>query len=141
MTLAFLSRPQNSAKPQPAFSPLTLAMALIIIGAGSLWLYHWARDLHRFIQGISGYTALFIAQFAIYLLACYVATRKQAPTTRMTKYLLAGIVFIFAAAFRFDLVAERPYLSTDVYRYVWDGRVQARGINPYRFSPSAPELA
>ena len=27
--------------------------------------------------------------------------------------------------------AEEPLLSTDIYRYVWDGRVQAAGINPY----------
>jgi hypothetical protein len=33
-----------------------------------------------------------------------------------------------------------PYLSTDVYRYIWDGRVQASGINPYRYLPSDPAL-
>ena len=30
---------------------------------------------------------------------------------------------------------------TDIYRYIWDGRVQAAGINPYRYVPSAPEVA
>jgi hypothetical protein len=34
-----------------------------------------------------------------------------------------------------------PTLSTDVFRYIWDGRVQAAGINPYRYVPAAPELA
>ncbi len=33
-----------------------------------------------------------------------------------------------------------PLLSTDVYRYVWDGRVQAAGINPYRYVPADPAL-
>src|SRR6202043_1141157 len=33
-----------------------------------------------------------------------------------------------------------PYLSTDVYRYVWDGRVIAAGINPYRYVPADPQL-
>jgi hypothetical protein len=28
-----------------------------------------------------------------------------------------------------------------MYRYVWDGRVQAHGLSPYRFPPRAPELA
>jgi hypothetical protein len=140
MTLAFLPRLQNSAKLQYSLSPLIIGIALVGLGVGSLWLYHWARDLHRFIQGISGYTALFIAQFAIYLLASYLATRKQRPAPRQVNLILASIVFIFAAAFRLDLVRERPYLSTDVYRYVWDGRVQARGLNPYTYAPSAPEL-
>jgi hypothetical protein len=38
-------------------------------------------------------------------------------------------------------LAAPPLLSTDVYRYVWDGRVQFAGINPYRYLPIAPELA
>src|SRR5262249_40132369 len=33
------------------------------------------------------------------------------------------------------------FLSSDVYRYVWDGYVQASGINPYRYAPGDPELA
>lgn len=31
-------------------------------------------------------------------------------------------------------------VSTDIYRYVWDGRVQGAGINPYRHVPEAPAL-
>jgi hypothetical protein len=29
----------------------------------------------------------------------------------------------------------------DLYRYVWDGRVQAAGLNPYSYAPADPELA
>jgi alpha-1,6-mannosyltransferase len=42
---------------------------------------------------------------------------------------------------RLGLLFVEPYLSTDIYRYVWDGRVQAAGINPYRYMPSAPEVS
>jgi alpha-1,6-mannosyltransferase len=42
---------------------------------------------------------------------------------------------------RLALLFVEPYLSTDIYRYVWDGRVQAAGINPYSYVPSAPEVA
>jgi succinate dehydrogenase hydrophobic anchor subunit len=31
-------------------------------------------------------------------------------------------------------------LSSDLYRYLWDGRVQWAGINPYRYAPAADEL-
>lgn len=124
-----------------SLSPTLTLVALLVCGTGSLLLYHWARDLHRFIQGISGYTALFIGQFAIYLLASYFVLRRPLPASRRMKWGLVIIIFLFAAAFRFDLVAQRPYLSTDVYRYIWDGRVQAAGINPYRYKPAAPELA
>src|SRR5262245_42611126 len=51
------------------------------------------------------------------------------------------VILVAAVARRLALVCVEPYLSTDIYRYVWDGRVQAAGINPYRYVPSAPELA
>ena len=34
-----------------------------------------------------------------------------------------------------------PILSTDIFRYVWDGIVQGAGINPYRYVPADPALA
>jgi hypothetical protein len=34
-----------------------------------------------------------------------------------------------------------PSLSDDAYRYVWDGMVQADGVNPYLYRPSVPALA
>jgi hypothetical protein len=34
-----------------------------------------------------------------------------------------------------------PRSSDDLYRYIWDGHVQAAGIDPYRYAPAAPELA
>ena len=39
------------------------------------------------------------------------------------------------------MVFTQPVLSDDMYRYVWDGRVQAQGINPYALPPGAPELS
>jgi hypothetical protein len=36
--------------------------------------------------------------------------------------------------------ARAPVISTDSYRYLWDGRVTNEGINPYLYPPSAPEL-
>jgi Glycosyl transferase family 2 len=53
------------------------------------------------------------------------------------------LVLVFAIGFRaaaFDPSATPP-LSTDVHRYAWDARVQASGINPYRYAPAAPALA
>jgi hypothetical protein len=38
------------------------------------------------------------------------------------------------------LIFSRPTLTDDMYRYVWDGRVQAQGISPYRYPPNAAQL-
>lgn len=51
-----------------------------------------------------------------------------------------AVILIGALAMRLVLLLGEPYLSTDIYRYIWDGRVQAAGINPYRYVPAAPEL-
>jgi alpha-1,6-mannosyltransferase len=42
---------------------------------------------------------------------------------------------------RLGIVLAPPYLSDDLYRYVWDGRVEAAGINPYRYVPADKHLA
>jgi hypothetical protein len=54
-----------------------------------------------------------------------------------------GLILIFGVAIllRLILLPTLPLTSSDVFRYVWDGRVQAAGINPYRYIPVAEELA
>ncbi len=51
------------------------------------------------------------------------------------------VILVAAAAMRLALAVHAPVLSSDVYRYVWDGRVQAHDVNPYRYAPDAVALA
>lgn len=37
-------------------------------------------------------------------------------------------------------LSAEPSTSDDSYRYLWDGKVQLSGIDPYRYAPNAPEL-
>jgi hypothetical protein len=55
----------------------------------------------------------------------------------------AGLILILTLAIvmRLAVLGADPLLSTDIYRYVWDGRVQAAGINPYIHVPADPVLA
>jgi alpha-1,6-mannosyltransferase len=84
--------------------------------------------------GDTAYMALTIPAGIIAMVATRVAER--APLVR-TLWLIVGV----AIALRLVLLLLDPLLSTDIYRYVWDGRVQAAGINPYRYIPGAQELA
>jgi len=52
-----------------------------------------------------------------------------------------SIVFGIGVLLRLGLIWEEPRISDDVHRYIWDGRVQAAGINPYRYIPADPHLA
>ncbi len=50
--------------------------------------------------------------------------------------MILGIAVLMRAV----LLPAPPFLSSDIYRYVWDGQVQAAGINPYRYIPADPAL-
>jgi hypothetical protein len=86
----------------------------------------------------------FVALFALASVAygiAAVAVVQRPPTGRAAR---RGFWLVFwggALAFRLILLPAAPSLSTDLYRYLWDGRVAAAGISPYRHPPSAPELA
>jgi alpha-1,6-mannosyltransferase len=114
---------------------------VLAIGLALAWFYNWGGYLHRFSQGISAYIALFILQFALYLAACYFVFRKQRKPSRSVALVTAGIIVLLAGIFRGELAGKPPYLSTDAYRYVWDGQVQAHHINPYRYKPTAEQIA
>lgn len=55
----------------------------------------------------------------------------------------AALLVIFAVGVILRVIAfhDDPLLSTDIFRYVWDGRVAHAGINPYRYIPADPALA
>ena len=46
-----------------------------------------------------------------------------------------------AIAMRLPPLLAPPFLSSDLNRYIWDGRVQQAGINPYVYVPADPALA
>jgi hypothetical protein len=88
----------------------------------------------RFQRGhdLPGLAAAVAAQGVVYFVtAFWVASRRPAPLP---------LILLFAALLRLPPLLSPPVLSDDVHRYVWDGRVQAAGINPYRHVPAAPEL-
>ena len=51
------------------------------------------------------------------------------------------IILAVAIACRFVVLFPDPFLSSDVYRYAWDGAVQHAHISPYRYVPGNPALS
>ena len=60
-------------------------------------------------------------------------------TGRMTPSI--ATILTIAALLRISVLPLDPYFSTDIYRYIWDGRVQATGVNPYLYIPVDPALS
>ncbi|MET8451109.1 glycosyltransferase family 87 protein [Streptomyces sp. NPDC005209] len=79
---------------------------------------------------LSGYAVA----WALFAAAAW--TVRQVPARAATVLVLLG-----AAAVALAGLATQPRTSNDMYRYAWDGRVQAAGISPYAYPPAAPELA
>jgi hypothetical protein len=81
------------------------------------------------------YIVLFGGLFVVYLVATWVVLRG--PDDRV----VLGVVLAFGLLFRLSVLTSPVVLSSDVHRYLWDGRVQRAGISPYRYPPAASELA
>jgi len=81
---------------------------------------------------IGPHLGLFGLAFAAYLVALAAAR----GLSRRGLLLSLGV----AVLWRTVLVAAPPLLSNDINRYVWEGRVQVHGGNPYRWSdrPESP---
>ena len=71
---------------------------------------------------------------AIYFAAAALVLRRPPP--RRTVWLILGV----ALAMRLIALADPPFRSSDIFRYVWDGVVQLHGVNPYRYVPADPAL-
>src|SRR5438132_10922012 len=103
---------------------LLLLLALLLLTGEAFGLAaQFDRDLTGFIIA-----ALF--QGAVWVVAAIAVARGAGGR--------AVLVLILATAslLRLGALAAPVYLSDDIYRYIWDGRVQAAGINPYRCLPT-----
>ena len=78
---------------------------------------------------------------AFLLFACVVYQLRTSRRLIASGNQLLAIIIGFAALFRLTLVPHSPVASDDVYRYVWDGKVAASGINPFVFAPNDPRLS
>jgi hypothetical protein len=66
---------------------------------------------------------------------CAAALRD--PADRRTFPLCLGLAMLFRVTLLFT---TPPTLSTDVYRYIWDGRMTNAGVNPYAHAVNSPLL-
>lgn len=145
-----LGPPPAPCSPGDALPQLRARSTMsILIGAGllssCLYLsfalatrgYPLAFALFPFRKGvIPGFLLHFFLLFVLYLAAAWCVFRR--PENRGST---AITLIVFSAAFRVILLWTPPVLSDDIYRYVWDGKVQAAGINPYLYPPEARELS
>jgi len=106
--------------------------ALLLIGTALFFLCrHLVSEYDHFtigFSGVSGWSSI------LYLAAALLILTQ--PVDRFT----FPIILAVAIACRLAVLFSEPYLSSDIYRYVWDGIVQHAHISPYRYVPGNPAL-
>ena len=120
--------------------------ALAVCGAGILvmvWLGlrtwpeggapGWISDAH--LEWYEAYT-LAAGGFFLAAMALVLSCSRFGAWPRRTVPIIVAVGLLA----RLLVLVHVPVLSTDIFRYVWDGRVQAAGINPYRYLPADPAL-
>ncbi len=106
---------------------------LAMLGLAMMGLcYQGVSEIHHFVIGF-GLVAML--QALLYLMAAWVVLNWQ--VNRWTLLIIVAC----AIGCRVICIFSPPFLSSDIFRYVWDGKVQAAGINPYRYIPADEHLA
>ncbi len=123
-----LSRPHWSIA-----RPWQTNTALLLIGTGLFLLTRQlVSEYSNYtigFSGVSGWSCI------LYLAAAFLILTQ--PVDRFT----FPIILAVATACRLADLFAQPFLSSDIYRYVWDGIVQHAHISPYRYVPGDPILA
>ncbi len=109
---------------------LALAGCLLILSAaGAVMITHFDDPKVGVIM---------LLQCAPYAVASWLVVRGGAEQAASGRAFLS--ILLVGVAMRLLLLPGTP-VSNDLFRYIWDGRVQAAGINPYLHVPSDAALS
>jgi hypothetical protein len=106
---------------EPTFQKTLLLYFLLLLSCIAYYFLSYQTARENFLQVIILFTFLF---------AVYLFVFKNFSITHTRQLIIAGVIF------RMLLLLSVPNLSDDVYRFIWDGRLAANGINPFRYLPS-----
>ncbi len=132
-----LNTPTTSQRPLhwSVLRPWHTNAALCVLGFAMIW---FTRQLisenDHYTIGTSGVSS---SHFALYLAAVLIFLLKPTNVNRYT----FPIIITVAVACRLVALFPDPFLSSDVYRYAWDGVVQHAHINPFRYVPGNKAIA
>ncbi|NIQ37423.1 MAG: DUF2029 domain-containing protein [Proteobacteria bacterium] len=123
-------------------------LSILCLGIMGLPIYGLNFRLYEILQkrGLvgpeTGTFTLFLYQYvplAILYLVGIVILFKHDRENKVNSQVLY-VILLFGLIYRIFLLPSQPVLSSDMYRYLWDGRVQAHGTNPYRYPPNDEAL-
>lgn len=121
-----LTEAPDRTRVRPTGVPLRIPVAVVIIMALELAMIMLRRIDHARLGALVAVLA-----FGLLVIWC----RRAVPVLRLRT------IIVITALTQLPGLLSRPLLSDDSYRYVWDGRVQLAGVDPYRYAPLNKALA
>jgi hypothetical protein len=109
----------------PALGLLSLILYLGLTGLSKD--FNWGEGYSE--RPILEYLFIYFSLFVLYALAC--AHIFKSAWNQKTFWTL----IVFGLLFRAAILPSQQIQEDDVYRYLWDGKVFAHGINPFKFAP------
>ncbi len=129
--------PRTTGKAHQRGQAALPLVGLCLVAADLLGVYVYLGQRLYPLNPAWVYLFLYAVCFGLYV---YGAGRLlPAIPKSFSRYVLPLILFC-AFLFRLAVVFAPPRLSTDIFLYVWDGRLILHGINPYHWAPSAQPL-
>lgn len=100
---------------------------LVLLGLGMLLCFGLLSRLEHFTREAPLFLRYFLVAFTLYLIASFLLWNVDFSEYK------GLIIAAFAAAIlvRVPFWLTQPSLSSDVWRYLWDGRLVSQGANPY----------
>lgn len=83
---------------------------------------------------IEVYTYVYIFTSIIFIILYLLLTKTNINSYQLIFLLLLSLLL------KISFVNTTPIGSDDIYRYIWDGKLQTENINPYQFAPSDSAL-
>jgi alpha-1,6-mannosyltransferase len=111
---------------------------VICIGALMELCYIGFSFVHGSPLDVLAFTVVNSLAFILLAVAVIWFRRQKNPAT--DRMWIVALIIAFGVLFRLTLIAHGPVASDDIFRYIWDGKVAAHGINPFSFAPSDTAL-
>ena len=88
------------------------------------------------------YMFVYFEVFLLFSLVFFVLKTKQPHNDEQffPRFSIPVFIIITGIIFRITVIPTASATSPDVFRYLWEGKIAAHGINPYQVPPSAPLL-
>ena len=114
---------------------ILLPFALIALVLEAMWLVMHGlggRSGLELGHNVEGTIALLLGISAFYLVSVFLAFKLTGPIPRSALYFIVACGVLF----RLTVWPIAPAFSDDVFRYRWEGKLQAAGGNPYQARPN-----